>query len=129
MRHKSRGFSGGRLCRPVLCCLPRTSRARRLAAENKGTISGITMRSGEYEDLVHGGIVKRTPAAIEGIGSKEAIFGALENVLGSLGGLDSARSWEFLLRTSRNHNAARSSPSGDVVAEVGEYTRNGDARL
>ena len=96
MRHKSRGFSGGRLCRPVLCCLPRTSRARRLAAENKGTISGITMRSGEYEDLVHGGIVKRTPAAIEGIGSKEAIFGALENVLGSLGGLDSARSWEFL---------------------------------
>jgi hypothetical protein len=78
-----------------------------LAVENVGAISGITMRSGEYEDLVRGGIVKRTPAAIEGIGSKEAIFRALEPVSGSLGGLDGARSWEFLLRTSRNHNAAR----------------------
>jgi len=78
-----------------------------LAVENKGVIFGITMRSGEYEDLFHGGIVKRTPAAIEGIASKEAILRALEGVSGSLAGLNDARSWEFLLRTSRNHNAAR----------------------
>jgi len=79
-----------------------------LVVENRGVILGVTMRSGKYIDLVHGGgIVRRTPAAIEGLASKEAIFRALEGVPGSLAGLDDARSWEFLLRTSRNHNAAR----------------------
>src|SRR6266566_6998214 len=50
-----------------------------LVVENRGVILGVTMRSGKYIDLVHGGgIVRRTPAAIEGLASKEAIFRALE---------------------------------------------------
>jgi hypothetical protein len=77
-----------------------------LVVENRGVVSGVTMRSEEYIGLA-GGIVRRTPAAIEGIASKRAIFRALEAVPGSLASLDDTRSWEFLLRTSRNHNAAR----------------------
>lgn len=78
-----------------------------LAVENKGVIFGLIMRSGEHEDLIHGGIVKRTPAAIDGIASNATVLRALEDVSGSLSGLDDARGWEFLLRTSRNHNTAR----------------------
>ncbi len=77
-----------------------------LAVENLGVIYGVTIRSGEYINF-GGGIVRRTPAVIEGVASKEAIFRVLEEVSGSLAGLDEARNWEFLLRTSRNHNAAR----------------------
>ena len=79
-----------------------------LVVENKGVISGITMRSGESVKLDNGAIVRRTPAAIEGIASNEAVFQALEAVPRSPGGLDDVRNWVFLLRTSRNHNAARS---------------------
>jgi hypothetical protein len=78
-----------------------------LVVENKGVISGITMRSGESINLAKGDTIVRSPAAIEGIASNEAIFRALEAVPRSLASLDDARSWEFLLRTSRNHNAAR----------------------
>jgi hypothetical protein len=79
-----------------------------LVVENKGVISGITMRSEESVKLDNGAIVRRAPAAIEGIASNEAISRALEDVPGSPGGLDDARNWVFLLRTSRNHDAARS---------------------
>ena len=78
-----------------------------LVVENKGVIFGITMRSGESINLGKGDAIVRSPAAIEGIASNEAIFRALEAVPRSLAGLDDARSWAFLLRTSRNHNAAR----------------------
>jgi hypothetical protein len=78
-----------------------------LVVENKGVISGITMRSEESINLANGNPIVRSPAAIEGIASNGAIFRALEAVPGSLAGLDDARSWAFLLRTSRNHNAAR----------------------
>ena len=78
-----------------------------LVVENKGVISGITMRSGEYIDA-RGGAVMRTPAAIEGIAGNDAVSRALEAVPRSMAGLDDARSWVFLLRTSRNHPAARS---------------------
>jgi hypothetical protein len=77
-----------------------------LVVEHKGVISGITMRSGEYIDA-RGGAVMRTPAAIEGIAGNDAISRALEAVPRSMAGLDDARSWVFLLRTSRNHNAAQ----------------------
>ena len=78
-----------------------------LVVENKGVISGIAMRSGEYIDA-RGGAVMRTPAAIEGIAGNDAVSRALEAVPRSMAGLDDARSWVFLLRTSRNHPAARS---------------------
>jgi hypothetical protein len=78
-----------------------------LVVENKGVISGITMRSGESINLAKGDTIVRSPAAIEGIASNEAVFRALEAVPRSLAGLDDARNWAFLLRTSRNHNAAR----------------------
>jgi hypothetical protein len=77
-----------------------------LEVENKGVISGVTMRSGEYVDLAKGPIT-RTPAAIGGIASNEAVFRALEAVPHSLTGLDETRSSEFLLRTSRNYKAAK----------------------
>ena len=76
--------------------------------ENKGVISGITMRSGESVKLDNVAIVSRTPAAIEGIASNETVSQALEAVPRSPGGLDDARNWVFLLRTSRNHDAVRS---------------------
>jgi hypothetical protein len=79
-----------------------------LVVENKGVISGITMRSGESVKLDNGAIVRRTPAAIEGIASNEAVSQALEAMPRSPRGLDDARNWVFLLRTSRNHDAARS---------------------
>lgn len=79
-----------------------------LVVENKGVISGITMRSGESVKLDNGAIVRRTPAAIEGIASNEAVSQALEAAPRSPRGLDDARNWVFLLRTSRNHDAARS---------------------
>jgi hypothetical protein len=80
-----------------------------LVVENKGVIYGITMRSGEYSEPLSGGAtVRRSPAAIEGIASNEAVFRTLEAVPRSPAGLDDARSWTFLLRTSQNHNAARS---------------------
>jgi len=79
-----------------------------LVVENKGVISGITMLSGEYVELDNGATVRRTPAAIEGIASNEAVVRALEALSRSPTGLDDARSWTFLLRTSRNHNTARS---------------------
>jgi len=79
-----------------------------LVVENMGVISGITMRSEKSVKLDNGAIAKRTPAAIEGIASHEAISLALEAVPQSPGGLDDARNWVFLLRTSRNHDAAQS---------------------
>lgn len=79
-----------------------------LVVEDKCVISGITMRSGESVKLDNGATVRRTPAAIEGIASHEAVFRALETVPRSPGGLDDARNWVFLLRTSRNHSVARS---------------------
>jgi len=79
-----------------------------LVVENRGVISGMTMRSGESVKLDNGAITTRTPAAIDGIASNEAVSQALEAVPRSPGGLDAARSWVFLLRTSRNHDAARS---------------------
>jgi len=79
-----------------------------LVVENKGVISGITMRSGESVKLDNGAILSRTPAAIEGIASNETVSQALEAVPRSPGGLDDARNWVFLLRTSRNHDAVRS---------------------
>ena len=78
-----------------------------LVVESMGVISGVTMRSGESINLAKGNVIVRSPAAIEGIASNEAIFRALEAVPRSLAGLDDARSWAFLLRTARNHNAAR----------------------
>lgn len=78
-----------------------------LVVENKGVISGITMLSGESVILDNGATARRTPAAIEGIASNEAVSRALEATLRSPGGLDDARNWVFLLRTSRNHDAAR----------------------
>ncbi|MGD0011570.1 MAG: hypothetical protein ABSE93_23905 [Terriglobia bacterium] len=77
-----------------------------LAVENRGVIAGITMRSGIiFRD---GAPVQRTPATITGIGSSETIRQALENVSDSLAGLQDVRGWEYLIRTSRNHKAARS---------------------
>ena len=58
-----------------------------LVVENKGVISGITMRSGESVKLDNGVIVSRTPAAIEGIASNETVSQALEAVPRSPGGL------------------------------------------
>jgi hypothetical protein len=78
-----------------------------LVVEDKGVIFGKTMRSGEYVELGKGDTVKRTPATIGSIASNEAVFRALEAVPRSQPGLDDARSWTFLLRTSRNYNAAR----------------------
>lgn len=77
-----------------------------LAARNRGVISGITMRSGCI--YRHGGLVRRTPATIVGIGSSEKVRQAMENVPDSLAGLQEVRGWEYLIRTSRNHKAARS---------------------
>ena len=79
-----------------------------LVVENKSVISGVTMRSGEAVKLGSGETVTRTPAAIEGIASNEAVSQALEAVPHSPGGLDEARNWVFFLRTSRNHDAAQS---------------------
>jgi hypothetical protein len=78
-----------------------------LVVESLDVISGVTMRSGRSINLATGNVIVRTPAAIGGIASNEAIFRALETVPRSLAGLDDARSWAFLLRTSRNHNDAR----------------------
>jgi hypothetical protein len=66
------------------------------------------MRSGEYVDPRSGGIVRRTPAVIVGIASDERIRQALERVSESLAGLQEARGYEYLLRTSRNYKAAKS---------------------
>lgn len=76
-----------------------------LAVEYLGVIYGGTVRSGGY---TRWGGVWRTPAYIGGIASTEAISRALQDASGSLAGLDEGPSWEFLLRTSRNYNAARS---------------------
>src|ERR1035441_1839332 len=63
-----------------------------LVVENKGVIYGITMRSGEYSEPLSGGAtVRRSPAAIEGIASNEAVFRTLEAVPRSPAGLDDAR--------------------------------------
>lgn len=79
-----------------------------LVVENKGVISGITMRSGESVKLDNGVMVRRAPATIEGIASNEAVSQALESLPSSPSGLDDARNWVFLLRTSPNHDAAKS---------------------
>ncbi len=76
-----------------------------LAVEYLGVIYGVTIRPGGY---TRWGGVWRTPAYIGGIASTEAISRALEDVSGSLAGLDEGPSWEFLLRTSRNYNVVRS---------------------
>ena len=79
-----------------------------LVVEDKGVITGITMRSEQSINLAKGDTIVRSPATIAGIASNQAVFRALEAATRSLAGLDEARSWVFLLRTSRNHNAARS---------------------
>jgi len=55
-----------------------------LVVENRGVVSGVTMRSGEYLGLA-GGIVRRTPAAMEGIASKGAIFSSTRSCSGFTG--------------------------------------------
>jgi hypothetical protein len=78
-----------------------------LAVQSRAAISGVTMRPGiSFRD---GAPVQRTPATIAGIGSSDAIRKALENVSDSLAGLQDVRGWEYeyLIRTSRNHKAAR----------------------
>ena len=100
-------FPAGRFADSFFAAFEKHQEPDVLVVENKGVISGITMRSGESVKLDNGAIVRRTPAAIEGIASNEAVFRALEAVPRSLAGLNDARRWVFLLRTSRNHSAAQ----------------------